>query len=220
MDIYVEVTAEKSLSPDEVRISFNFEVNNKTYESTLALGVKAVEEFVKLIAYLGFNKEMLKTRSFRLYKKNEYDYKTKKNIDLGYIYSQQASLKFDYDIKLVSKLMEGIAKLKNPPKYSIQFGLKNEESAKNDLVKSIYRDAKSKADAIAKSAGKKVKDCVKVSVQPFESDLVSPSSLRNLDYSENAIMTKSSAFASAIEESFVPEDVKICETLYYLFVTE
>ena len=166
MDIYVEGTAEKSLSPDEARLSFNFEVNNKTYESTLALGVKAVEEFVRLIANLGFNKEMLKTRSFRLYKKNEYDYKTKKNIDLGYIYSQQASLKFDYDIKLVSKLMEGIAKLKNPPKYSIQFGLKNEESAKNDLVKSIYRDAKSKADAIAKSAGKKVKDCVKVSVQP------------------------------------------------------
>lgn len=214
MDIYVQATATKDYKPDVVNFSFNYEVLNKTYESALKNGTAAVEEFVKLLDGFKINKEDLKTTSFRLYKKNEYDYKLKKDNFVGFVYSQVCNLTVNYDVKLMAGLMEKVSQLKTPPKYTIRFGLRDEESAKNEVLALVFNEAKNKAEVIAKSAGKKLKNCLKVSFSPFEERVTSNTAF---DSREMMMCEKRATVAEAIESTFVPEDITIEQTLYYLW---
>lgn len=214
MDIYVQATAEKAYKPNIVNLSFNFEVLSKTYETALKNGALAVEEFVKLLNTFKINKEDLKTTNFRLYKKNEYDYKLKKDVFVGFVYSQVCNLTLDYDVKLMATLMEKITQIKNAPKYTIRFGLRNEEDAKNEVLSLVFNQAKGKAEIIAKSASKKLKNCLKVSFSPFEERLTSNTTFNS---NEMLMYEKRSALSQTIENTFIPEDITIEQTLYFLW---
>ena len=75
------------------------------------------------------------------------------------------------------------------------------------------------AKFIASASGKEVKDCVKVSFEPFDEKLTSESRLGS-----NEMMYCSKASARAVSESiqtvFVPEDVVVEKEIYCLFVTK
>ena len=77
------------------------------------------------------------------------------------------------------------------------------------------------------SAGKKLKDCVKVDFRPFEEKIYSNTRLADTDLmyeSEGAfgaVPEKArKATSDVIQNIFTPEDVEIRETLYCLWITE
>ena len=61
---------------------------------------------------------------------------------------------------IVADFMEKVAKLKNPPKYTMNFSIKDKEAAKKEVMAEAYTKAKDKAEIIALAAGKTLKDCV------------------------------------------------------------
>ena len=229
MDIIVEGVGKKFYSPDEVEINLDFYTRADSYESTLENGTKNVENFINdVLEKMDFNKEIMKTRSFRVYEEKQYDYDRKKYIKLGYAYTQQANIKFDYSMNIIAEFMDMVSKLKNPPKYHLLFNVKDIKGCKDEVLAEAYNKAKEKAETIAKAAGKELKECVKTNFIPFEESVVSRSSLNSQDmYMEKEMSIGASTFGMAkktgvqdtIQTIFTPEDIEITETLYCLWIT-
>ena len=229
MDIIVEGVGKKFYSPDEVEIKLDFYTRADSYESALENGTKNVENFIDdVLEKMNFNKEIMKTRSFRVYEEKQYDYDRKKYIKLGYAYTQQANIKFDYSMNIIAEFMDMVSKLKNPPKYHLSFNVKDIKGCKDEVLAEAYNKAKEKAETIAKAAGKELKECVKTNFIPFEESIVSRSSLNSQDmYMEKEMSIGASTFGMAkktgvqdtIQTIFTPEDIEITETLYCLWIT-
>lgn len=229
MDIIVEGVGKKFYSPDEVEINLDFYTRADSYESALENGIKNVENFINdVLEKMDFNKEIMKTRSFRVYEEKQYNYDIKKYIKSGYAYTQQANIKFNYSMNIIAEFMDMVSKLKNPPKYHLSFHVKDIKGCKDEVLAEAYNKAKEKAETIARAAGKELKECVKTDFIPFEESVVSRSSLNSQDmYMEkeqsfgasNFDMAKSTGVQNTIQTIFTPEDVEITETLYCLWIT-
>ena len=182
MDIIVEGIGKKFYSPDEVEINLDFYTRDDSYKRALENGTKNVESFINdVLERMNFNKEIMKTRSFRVYEEKQYDYDRKKYIKLGYAYTQQANIKINYSMEIIAEFMDIVSKLKNPPKYHLSFNVKDIKGCKDEVLAEAYNKAKEKAETIARAAGKELKECVKTDFIPFEESVVSRSSLNSQD---------------------------------------
>ena len=210
-------------------MKLDFYTRADSYESALENGAKNVQSFINdVLERMNFNKEIMKTRSFRVYEEKQYDYDRKKYIKLGYAYTQQANIKFNYSMNIIAEFMDMVSKLKNLPKYHLLFNVKDIKGCKDEVLGEAYNKAKEKAETIDKAAGKELKECVKTDFIPFEESVVSRSSLNSQDmYMEkeksfgasNFDMAKSTGVQDTIQTIFTPEDVEITETLYCLWIT-
>ena len=210
-------------------MKLDFYTRADSYESALENGAKNVQSFINdVLERMNFNKEIMKTRSFRVYEEKQYDYDRKKYIKLGYAYTQQANIKFNYSMNIIAEFMDMVSKLKNLPKYHLLFNVKDIKGCKDEVLGEAYNKAKEKAETIAKAAGKELKECVKTDFIPFEESVVSRSSLNSQDmYMEkeksfgasNFDMAKSTGVQDTIQTIFTPEDVEMTETLYCLWIT-
>lgn len=229
MDIIVEGVGKKFYTPDEVEINLDFYTRADSYEGALENGTKNVEIFITdVLEKMNFNKEIMKTRSFRVYEEKQYDYDKKIYTKLGYAYTQQANIKFDYSMNTIAEFMDMVSKLENPPKYHLVFNVKDIKKCKDEVLAEAYNKAKDKAETIAKAAGKELKECVKTDFRPFEERVISRSSLNSQDmYMEKEMsidgakfgMAKRTGVQETIQTIFTPEDVEITETLYCLWIT-
>ena len=155
--------------PEEVEISLNFYTKTNSYETALENGTRDVQIFIsEILEKMNFEKDNLKTRSFRVYEETRYDYERKVEIKCGFAYTQSATLKFDYNIDVVAEFLERTSKLSNPPQYTIGFTVKNIQESKNEALADAYNMAREKAEAIAKAARKTLKECIKTDFRPFE----------------------------------------------------
>ena len=225
MDIMVEGTGIRYYRPDQAEINLNFYTKTGFYESALEEGTRDVQVFIeKVLKQMQFSKEDLKTRNFKVYEEKRFDYEKKIEIKYGFAYTQGATLKFDYDINIVAEFMDRVSKLENPPKYTIAFNVKNEQQSKNEAMAEAYNKAKEKAEAIAKSAGKTLKECIKVDFRPFEERVYSRSALGSgvfeAETSDFNVKARKMSTQDTITNIFTPEDIEISETLYCLWIAE
>lgn len=218
MDIIVEGVGEKNYKPNKITLNFDFKTTKKDYKDALNYGVRYVEKYFELLNSLGFDKEQIKTRSFRVSEDRHYDNKKNDYVFDGYVFSQSATLEFDYDMKKMSEIMDRTSKEENPPIYRISFGVKDDKKVEEEIIALAYTEAEFQANAIAKASGKKVKECVRVSFEPFDTLPVSATR-----YDTEGYVTRSKCCMNAsesIQNVFVPEDVVVSKTIYCQFITE
>lgn len=224
MNIIVQGTGTKFYKPEKVEISLSFYTKENEYQSALENGIRNVEIFIKeVFLKLGFEREDLKTRSFKIYEETRYDIDLRKSVKDGYAYTQNAAFEFEYSVDKMAKFMEKVSKLENGPRYTVSFNIKNAKQCINEALAEAYKKAEEKASAIANAAGKTLKECVKIDFRPFEENISSKSYFGNDSYLN---MKKSSAFSKRAEvqdiitNTFTPEDVEITENLYCLWIAE
>lgn len=218
MEIIVEGVGCEYFTPNEIILNFNFVTKGKSYEEVLEKGCSNVELFIDgILLQSRFSKNDFKTRSFVIKEETKYNNETREYDFDGFSFNQFALLKFDYDKEKLSKLMENIATLTNPPTYQISFDLKNEDEAKKEVLKYAYQDAFKQAKIIADAAGKDLKRCIKVDFKPINVSYISES---NLGYSLTSDAKTIRSVSEAISNTFTPEDIKITETLYCLWIAE
>ena len=218
MDIYVNATGKKYYKPNQITLNFDFNCKNNDYETALSFGVENVTNYVLFLEKQGFKKEDIKTLSFRVTESKIYNEVTRKYEKDGYLFQQRANLTFDYNMEKLSKLMEETSKQKNPPVYYINFNLKDDKTADEEILAIAYNEAEFQAQAIAKASGKQLKECVKVSFEPFENVHISPTV-----YEREGCFAKAAAIGSTseqIQQTFVPEDILVSKKIYCLFVAQ
>ena len=219
MEIVVKGTGSAFYTPDEVTINFDFITKSSSYESVLNMGTRNVYDFIQnLLLPMGFKKEDLKTRNFIIREDTKYNEQTRRHEFVGYAYSQNAQLKFDYNEELLAKIMDELAKLNNPPKSYVNFGVKDNKECRKDILAKAYNDALNQAEAIALAAGKTLKDCVKVDFQPMTAGYLSRSGFDGAVMCEKARLGMGTA--EDITNIFTPEDVELSETLYCYWLAE
>lgn len=218
MKINVKGIGIEYYSPDQVTLNINFYTKSSSYEEVLTKGTDSIQTFIKIVLIpLGFSKEELKTQNIIIREEKKYNEQTHQyNFD-GYSYHQTAKIKFDYSQELLSKVIEKISKLSNPPSYHIAFGIKNDQEVQKRAINKAYQNAKTQATTIAESSSKKLVECTKVDYQPFSEQLNSVSNLEGQDF-----LTKNSNFnlQETIINTFIPEDIEITKTIYCQWIAD
>lgn len=213
MEIIVTGKANEYFKPDQIILNINFCVKENTYEDVLIKGTNNVKIFIdEVLINNGFKNNDLKTRSFIIKEEKKYDNISNNYIFDGFSYNQEASLKFNYDKELLSKLMVDISKLESAPKYKINFGLINEKDIRKNVLTLSYNDALEKATILANASHKNILRCIKID---YKND-VKYFSQSNLD-SEFMYARET---ANTINEIFTPEDILVSEEIICHFIAE
>ena len=224
MDIMVQGTGKKFYKPEKVEISLTFYTKRDEYQSALENGIRNVEIFIKeVFLKLGFEIEDLKTRSFKVYEETRYDIDLRQNVKDGYAYTQNARFEFEYSVEKMATFMDKVSRLENPPRYTVNFNIKNAQQCINEALAEAYKKAEEKARAIANAAGKNLKECVKIDFRPFEEKISSNSYFGNdsyLDVRNKSVFSRRAEVPDIITNKFTPEDIEITENLYCLWVAE
>ena len=215
MEIIVQGKGTKYIKPNEVVLNLTFTNKAKTYDVALSDGIRNVNYFVEeILLKNGFSKDELKTRSFVINEEKKYDEKMREYIDVGYSFNQVATLKFDYNMELLSKLILAISEMTIAPTYYIKFGVKDEEECRNEVLAKAYQNAYNQALAIVSSANKNLRYCQKVDFQPISNNYYSPAEF------SSSFMRAKAVNSDMIINSFTPEDIEISETLYCSWIAD
>ena len=213
MEIIVEGNSKEYFIPNEVIITISFISSDKDYEEVMKKGIIKVNEFINdVLLKNSFNNTDLKTQTFiikesKIYNENTHNYEFD-----GYIYEQNATLKFDYDNYLLGKIISDISKLENPPIYKINFSIKNVQECHKLLLEKAYNDALEQAKIIASASNNELDKCIKVNYKPFENNYMIEPRFNMETLSLNNI--------EMIANIFTPEDIEITETLYCVWITK
>ena len=211
MEIFVLGEGRKELAPNLIGLDYTFKAKEKTYEKAVEIGTKIVADYLQFLIGEGFDKREFKTSSMRVSEASTYDGKTKKYIKDGYLFVQEASIEFDYDLKRMAKIIEATSKLKTPPTYKIVFDIKDKAQMEDEIVTLAVLDAKHKAENIAKAMGKQIKECKRVEYSANARGFSG-----HYDMMECRMMSKESS-AQNIEQVFVPEDIVLTKSVNCVF---
>lgn len=214
MEIFVSGTGERKVTPNLIRLDFMFKVSEKTYEKATELGTGAVRDYLQYLLSVGFKKEDFKTSGMRVKKDNQYDEKTKKYVLIGYTYVHIAYVEFDYDLKRMADIIEKTSKLKMPPSCSVFFDIKDKEELMEEVVELAVKDAKRKAENVARAIGKKLKDCKRVE---YDYEKASYNVKYCKSYEADDLMMSKSSAAQNIEQVFVPDDIVLTKSINCVF---
>lgn len=217
MEIHVEGEALEYVSPDQVILNIEFKKKGESYNAVLTEGIESVKTFIEQILIPNsIDKEELKTRSFTIEEDKKYNNKLKKYEKVGFLFNQEAVLRFDYDKILLAAIMISLSNLKNPPLCYVEFGLKDKKEVQKNILSKAYEDAKIKAEAIAVASKKKLKDCIKTEfLKKSNSEFIS-----NFSIEEGIFNSPLEVQTKNIVNTLIPEDIKLSEKLYCLWITE
>lgn len=217
MEIHVEGEPLEYVSPDQVILNIEFKKKGESYNAVLTEGIESVKTFIEQILIPNsIDKEELKTRNFTIEEDKKYNNKLKKYEKVGFLFNQEAVLRFDYDKILLAAIMISLSNLKNPPLCYVEFGLKDKKEVQKNILSKAYEDAKIKAEAIAIASKKKLKDCIKTEfLKKSNSEFIS-----NFAIEEGIFNSSLEVQTKNIVNTLIPEDIKLSEKLYCLWITE
>lgn len=220
MEIIVQGKGTEYFTPNEVILNINFNTKGQSYEEALSAGINNVQKFVnELLLQNGFTTDDMKTRNFVVKENKKYNETTRTYIFDGFSFNQSATLKFDYTKERMAKIIETLSKLDNAPSCQINFGIKDAKECKRKILAKAYKEAELQAQTIAETAGKSLKQCVKVDFKPFTTDYVSQSAIdSDMMYAKDTGFGASAT--SSIINTFTPVDIELSETLYCLWITD
>jgi len=163
--------------PDLVLITLNIESQMYEYDQTMELAAKSVNQVISAIESIGFDKEDLKTNDFNVrphyeqYTDENNNYKNRFN---GYLCEQNLTLAFDLDTKMISNVLNALAKTKVNPGLDIKFSIKDETTISEELIIQATKNAKRKAEILAQASGVSLGDLITIDYNWKDLPLFSP----------------------------------------------
>ncbi len=215
MEIKVEGKAKREYKPNLMNLDFEFISTKPTQNETIECGLQSVRKFVDFLIELKVKKNDIQTKNMIVQQNKEYNEVLRKYENAGYKFIQSISVKLDYDLDLIANLVSGTAKFSTPPNYEINFGLKDEDCAKEEILALAYKNAENQAKAIAIASGKQIDECVSVSFDSFQERVFS-----NTNFGVTRDMVKLSSTIEDIKVTFIPADVVIEKTIHCIFTTK
>lgn len=214
MEKTIKVTgkAKLSLKPDVVYINMSISNVLKDYAELINESNKQVNELKDLFVEAGFKREDLKTTSFNINTHYE-SYKEKdvyKQRFKGYAYNQELKLEVANDNKLLAKAINAILSSNVNPEFNFVFSVKDQDSARNELLAKAVEDSRIKAEIMASAGNVKIKGLQSMDYSWSEINIMSEP---NYDMCMNKCVCENSISSFDIEA----EDINISDTVtvYY-----
>jgi hypothetical protein len=154
--ITVKGVGKVSAKPDQIVLLMTFEVVKAKYDEAMSGGAVTHSTIRSAVINAGHNEKALKTSDFYINTKYESyrdkDNNLKKRFE-GYRYYHGVRLEFDYDLSVLSKTLNEIAKSRAVPHIEIKFTVKEPNNMSEKLLESAVKNAESNAKVLAKAAG-------------------------------------------------------------------
>ena len=146
------------LKPDTTVITLTLEGMDPDYAKTLERSAADTGRIADALASVGFAREELKTRSFRV--ETEYegyqDEGAYRQRLIGYRFRHELRLRFPSDDERLGRVLSALASADLTPELGIGYTVNDPEAAKNALIAAAVADAKEKAEALVKASGTKL----------------------------------------------------------------
>ena len=199
------------VKPNMTRITLELDGTYPEYNETLRRSAEDTEQLKEILSPFGFERSDLKTLYFNVdteyesYRENDV-YKSR---FIGYKFEHRLKLEFNSDNEHLGKILYALANSDVQPELRISYTIKDEESAKNELLGKAVTDAKEKADVLSKAAGVALKDIQSIDYSWGEINFeVKP--MRKALFEEAEYM---SAPSSSFNLDIEPDDIEVSDTV-------
>lgn len=203
------------LRPDTTKIAITLEGVYPEYSEALRHSAQDTECLRDILSNFGFERSELKTLNFKVDVENEgYNedgcYKQR---FLGYKFLHQMKVEFESDNERLGKILYALAHCPVNPKFRLSYTVKDQETAKNELLGKAVTDAKKKAVVLTQAAGVELKDIQSIDyswgqidfeVRPMSRDMLTEDEIDNL-------LTPLSARSYDVDTT--PDDIEVSDTV-------
>ena len=154
-----------SVKPDSIVISMRMETVNKEYEKTMDYAAQRISLINDSLVELGFEKNTVKTTDFNVHtsydsvKDSNGDYK---RVFKGYVSSHSLKVEFDFDTKMLAKVIAALTMSYAYPEFNIMFTVKDESAVNGELLKSAAKNAREKAEILCAASGATLGELVSI----------------------------------------------------------
>ncbi len=195
--ITVRGTGTESFAPDLIVISMSVETVDKDYSKTTELQAEKISQITAALIEAGFDKKALTTSEYNISPRYENyqkmgDWKRKFT---GYGCTQSMNLRFEQSSEKLNKAINTLSSCKSSaPQFDISFTVKDKEKVSDKLLTLAVKDAKHKAQVLAKAAGEELGQLKAIDYNPVEINVYSPTrmlSARNMVAADRCSMAES-----------------------------
>ena len=214
--IKVTGTGRISVKPDQTIINLDFRKVLPTYDEALKASATDVGIIKNALVECGIDKDTLKTTRFDVdthfhsYRDKDGNYQSEFD---GYEYQQSLRFTFDVDNKLLGRVLYQLSKLPVMPEFRIHYGVKDSESAKNELLGNAIKDAKKKAEIISIAAGVQLDEIVDINYSWLDIEF----NTRSYGAYEDRLLCSKSKSASGFDIDIEPEDIERSDNVTLVF---
>lgn len=204
--IRVTGTARLHLRPDVTVVTMTLQGVEPEYSAAINRASREAETLRDVLERLAFQREDLKTLSFRV--SAEYEGYEEAGVwkqrFAGYRFEHMLKASFDSDHERLGAVLTALANSAVSPMLQISYTLKDPERAKKTLLTAAVADAREKAQILAAAAGASLKALQSVDYT-FGEPSFDPLPLHRLD----ATM----AAKASIEMNMEPDDITITDSV-------
>ena len=210
--ITVKGTGSISVKPDLTVLTLELKSHQHDYDKTMELAAESVKTLQDAVESVGFDKKDLKTTSFNIstkyesYRDKDMNYLNRFN---GYLCEQGLKIEFDFDMKILSKVLTAIAKTSLDPQLNIQFSVKDKSVVSEELLINATENARRKAEVLARAAGVSLGDLISIDYNWGELHLYSQTSYALRENRLNMDLLSS--------PDVVPDDIAVNDTVIYVW---
>lgn len=148
-----------STPPDHVQVDIHLSGTKETFEESMNNSSERLERLRKELDKLHFEKKDIKTAAFHI--EPEYTYPSTQGDNqerkfTGFRYQHHLHIEFQNDSELLGKVLQNLVNSGAEPEFSVRFKLKNKTQIQKMILEDAVRDAKDKAQILAKTSGVKL----------------------------------------------------------------
>lgn len=143
------------VKPNQTQIILQMKGIEKEYIDVIKHTANDLDLVKKSLKKCGIDSDKISTKYLDIYEKTEYrkdDNGYAREYHIGFSYSHALSVIIGIDNKLLGKILYEASKLENTPSISIEYKVENPEKYKSELIDLAVKDAKRKAEVMAKAS--------------------------------------------------------------------
>lgn len=195
-----------SVKPDLIRLMLEMESRSKDCGEAMEMAGRELEELRDILAGFGFERDSLKTSDFNV--RTEYESVHDENHEYhnvfkGYCCFHSLNIEFDLDTERLAGILRAVSASAAAPQLNICFTVKDEEPAREELIRLSAESARRKAELLCEASGVKLGSLLKISYDRSDMSFVSQARYG---------MDMNCLRAEAKAVSIVPEDIKLTDS--------
>ena len=211
--VIVRGTGKISVKPDLIRLDLDMQSRSADCGEAMEKAENGLSELRGILEKLGFERDSLKTSDFNV--RTEYESVPDENhvyhnVFKGYCCSHSMKLEFGFDTQRLAEVLRAISASEAAPQLSVCFTLKDEEAAREELIRISAANARKKAELLCDASGVKLGRLLKISYDRSDMSFISQARYG---------MDMNCLRAEAKAVSITPDDIQLTDSAEFEWET-
>ncbi|MBR5684391.1 MAG: SIMPL domain-containing protein [Ruminococcus sp.] len=203
--VIVKGSGSVSVKPDLIRLELDMQTRSSDCGEAMDKAENGLAELIGILETEGFEREDLKTSDFNVH--TEYESVPDENniyhsVFKGYCCDHSMKIEFSLDTRRLAAVLRAVSASEAAPQISVYFTVKDEEAAREELIRLSSANARKKAELLCEASGTKLGKLLKISYDRSDMSFVSQA---------RYAMDMNCLRAEAKAVSIAPDDIKLTD---------